>query len=138
MIPVPLFHYTCACGHEALLDDPVVRPARDLVAPGKLTRLSSEVYAATMFAWFTDLAEPLAEALGLTNHTIPCVRTRHRWLVISAVPRPVPYTSVRRQLPTWTREQLESAPGAMPRHWFVSRALMPVAYDPIKRSRASA
>ena len=130
MIPAPLFHYTCSCGHEALLDDPVVRPARDLIPPARLAQ-HDDLRALFLFAWFTDLPEPNADALGLTRHLVPCVRTRHRWVVISAVARPVPWTSVRRQVPTWTRAKLEEAPGAMPRHWFVSRHPVPVRYDPI-------
>jgi len=131
VIPSPLFHFTCECGHGALRREPVVRPAREVSTPAQLARLSTDLHAATLFAWFTDLTDPDPIALGVPRHGF--CRLRFRWLVISAIPRPVPYLNVRTQLPHWTREALEDAPGVELRHWFVSRTAMPVAYSPVER-----
>jgi len=134
MIPSPIWRYVCECEHQALRREPVVRPASDRIDPAQLARLSSELHAQTMFAWFTDLTEPDAAALGLFRHTVGC-RLRFRWLVVAMVPRPVPYLSVRSGLPLWTRHAIEDEPGVELRHWFVSRVPMPVRYDPISKSR---
>ena len=73
---------------------------------------------------------PLREALGLTMNQIDCDRTAHRYRVTddSAV---LPWTAVARSMPREQREDLELAPGARPRHWYVATVSVQVTYDPV-------
>lgn len=119
-----LWHYTCDHGH-ALIGGRVIPGVwqTDRVAggPGE-------------YAWFTDLAYPHRGALGLTSHILACDRTAHRYRATLAASI-VPWVTVRRDW-AWA-EELESAPGAMPKHWYVSPAAVPVVYDPISVGVAS-
>lgn len=116
-----LWHYTCDHGRAGIdATEGFVVPARyqtDKVAggPGE-------------YAWFTDLATPARDALGLTSQILHCDRTAHRYRVTDATDV-VPWTEVRRQW-LWA-EELESAPGARPRHWFVATVAVPADYAPI-------
>jgi hypothetical protein len=118
-----LYHYTCDHGHDQI--DDLVVPAtwqtdRASGTPG-------------VYAWFTDLADPMRDALGLTSHMLACDRTAHRYRVLDSV-GVVPWVTVRRMW-AWA-EELESAPGARPRHWFVADGPVRVEYDPIACARA--
>lgn len=106
-----LWHYTCDHHVEAIKAEGVARPMLD------------------EFVWFTDLAEPVRDALGLTMHTLTCDRTRHRFRVVGSA-SVLPYVTIRRTLPRGWREGLEESEGAMPRHWYVSREAVPVIYSP--------
>lgn len=82
------------------------------------------------FVWLTDLDHPHAAALGLTRVVLTCDRTAHRYRVTGAVPAR-PWTEVRREVNPVRVQALESAPGVLPRHWWVAETLVPVVYDPI-------
>lgn len=75
-------------------------------------------------AWFTDLAEPDALALGLTSETLDCDRTRVRFEVVCAESC-VPWHRFARDLARDVRDDMECPPG-LPRHWWVSREPVPV------------
>ena len=122
----PLWHYTCDHGRAGIDVDRsmfgcVVRPLRDLAGRDDLPEL-------TRWAWFTDMARPDRDALGLTSHTLNCDRLAHRYRVLSG--QIYPWTTVRRLANRAERQALESAPGARPRHWFVARQPVVVEYAP--------
>lgn len=113
-----LWHYTCDHGHAQITNTLVpgaVLVGRRLKGPGDLI-------------WLTDLPHPNRDALGLTSHILSCDRITHRYRLTDGADV-VQWMNVRRAYP-WAAE-LESAPGARPRHWFVSGVPVPVVYDPI-------
>ena len=112
-----LWHYTCDHHVEAIKAEGLARPMLG------------------DFVWFTDLAEPVREPLGLTSHTLTCDRTRHRFRVAGSQ-SVVPYVTIRRTLPRVRRDALEESEGAMPRHWFVSTEAVPVIYSPGRGPRS--
>lgn len=120
-----LYHYTCDHGHSLI---------RERVIPGTWQAGQSLIGTPGEYVWFTDLALPLRDALGLTSHIVDCDRTVHRYRATSTADI-VPWREVRRQW-EWA-EELESAPGARPMHWFVSSVAVPVTYDPIPARAAS-
>jgi len=107
-----LWHYTCTHHHRQLGWSGALKPGRD------------------GFVWLTDLDHPYAEALGLTSNFLDCDRTAHRYRV-RVITDARPWIEVRRELHPGRVEALESAPGVLPRHWWVAAALVPVTYDPI-------
>ena len=135
-----LYHFTCNHGHEALTLDPCVRPLAARLEPHQLAEAvrygPPDLLALLPFAWFTDLDEPVGDALGLTRYWIGCDRTAHRWRV-AAVVEPVPWTVLRVGIPRLVRAQLEAAPGALPRHWYVSKRPVPVEHDPTRAELAA-
>lgn len=123
--PAALYHYTCHHGHDGITDRGHVLPARLLD-----TTLPWDDMPWTMsFAWFTDMAVPTREALGLTSHLIKCDRTLHRYRVLDDAFVEW-WPSFARPLSAHMRAELEQAPGARPSHWWVSTAPVPVVYDP--------
>lgn len=119
-----LYHFTCDHGRRGI--NGTVIPAtfqdqRFIGTPGE-------------YAWFTDLAIPIRDALGLTSTTLSCDRTKHRYRVLesSAIH---PWTEARRTY-SWGAD-LERAPGARPMHWFVATEAVSVVYDPIVAKAAS-
>lgn len=123
MTEAPLYHYTCGHGftslgrHRAILQPASMLTHREVPWPGHLV-------------WATDLTPPEREALGLTMNFTTCDRTRYRYRLLDngAVE---PWTTFARHLPWFLRDQLEQAPGAKPRHWWVSVATVSVEYDPL-------
>jgi len=82
----------------------------------------------------TDLDTPDRNALGLTMNLIRCDRTEYRVTVstTAAVHWPVFAHTIPREV----RHALESAPGAMPMHWYVVQG-MPVAVysiEPVRKA----
>ena len=128
----PLFHYTCECGHAALKEDPVIRPAAALIPSWKLLRTAGDIRSLLALSWFTDLATPDIDALGLTRRRITCARWRFRWIVTGVVQRPVPWLAERHRLPARVVHELEASPGAQPAHWWVSRVPVAVQYHPLE------
>lgn len=116
-----LYHFTCDHGHEQI--------DRNIVPAAVLTSRASG--GPGDLAWFTDLTVPQRDALGLTSHILSCDRTVHRYRATDATDL-VPWIGVRRFYP-WA-EELESAPGARPRHWYVADVPIPVVYDPVTSS----
>lgn len=126
-----LYHYTCHHGRESL-------GARGrLLLPGDVSgghiqrRNVYGVYAELDdLIWVTDLERPMGAALGLTSVLAECDRTAHRYRVTdtSGLRR---YVAVRRGLNQVLARLLETAPGAMPMHWWVASCPVPVEYAPI-------
>lgn len=137
-----LWHFTC--GHS--------KPGIDQhgeVWPGKVVRerlrhpdqpvlpRNRELPWNCDYAWFTDLpslAGDLAKwavVMHPDDQTLTaCDRTVHRYRVLDPDPCvwwPVGVRLHRLQL---VRHQLELAPRAMPRHWWISTVPVPVVYDP--------
>lgn len=106
-----LWHFTCADGRAGILRSGAVQPLRPS-HPGP-----------SQYAWFTDLDGPDRLALGLTSHILDCDRTEHRFRATDTSGLR-PWVEVRRMHP-WAR-LIETAPGAMPRHWYVSTEPVPV------------
>lgn len=105
----PLYHYTCDHRRPRILaDDRILRPGAD------------------GYVWLTDLDWPVREALGLTSLTLDCDRTQHGFKVTTVLPgeNVFPWWAIRRFVSPEMRD-LEEAPGAMPRHWYV-------AVEPVK------
>lgn len=99
------YHFTCSHSVPHILAEGVVRPSGHGSLVGR-------------FAWFTDLPVCERQVLGLTSQILSCDRMEHRFTVD---PGPIrPWMSERLGLPWHLVEQLESAPGVMPRHWYVS------------------
>jgi len=122
-----LWHYTCHHGHLALgqagsLIPPLALGARYDALPPWARDLGYLV-------WATDLGNPWPEPLGLTRHLGGCDRTEYRYRVTDPAAL-TPYLDTWRTLDPRLARTLVMADGAMPRHWWVSRDPVPVAYDP--------
>ena len=115
-----LWHYTCS-DHGA----PGIETTGE-VLPGAAVSPRLRLLASSHLAWFTDLDVPIRSALGLTQSVTRCDRTARRFRVIDR-DLVVPWVEVRGEWPElWG---LELAPGAMPRHWYVSTHAVPVVED---------
>jgi len=104
----PLWHFTCGHSIAGIEATGQLRPNRHPLLEEPLV-------------WLTDLDVPFRDALGLTSLTLRCDRTEHRFAVTdpaSAVWWLSYVTS--RGVPRDVYTDLASAPGAMPRHWWVS------------------
>jgi hypothetical protein len=87
--------------------------------------------------WLTDLDAPVPDALGLTSHLLTCDRTAHRYRVVDAWAAS-PWMEMRPYWDPVRRDALEAAPGAMPRHWWVSPVPVRVRLDERRGVRRSA
>lgn len=97
-----LYHYTCADhGEPGIRASGVIRPGLDELV------------------WLTDLAEPIRDALGLTQHVTRCDRMAYRFAVQDNG-YTLPWHRARLALPRVYVDELEAAPGVMPMHWWVS------------------
>lgn len=72
----------------------------------------------------TDLDAPDRHGLGLTSYTLRCDRTE--WRVTAVTSEAIHWPVFARTIPRHVREELESAPGALPMHWYVARGFVPV------------
>lgn len=127
-----LWHYTCR--HSMLVlgtGRAELQPAWDLYDDAGRTALPSEHRPIAELVWLTDLETPVAEALGLTRNLVRCDRTGYRYRVDDDRAPILRYVSVRRNLPPYARRALETAPGAMPMHWWVSSKPVSVVFDPV-------
>lgn len=111
--PPLLWHFTCAHSVAGIERTGTLRPHRHPMIGQPLV-------------WLTDLAQPFRDALGLTSHTLRCDRTEYRFLATD-ISETVwwPSYSRARGLARQVCTALEAAPGAMPRHWWVSTVLVP-------------
>ena len=114
-----LWHYTCDHSY-AQIDG--------WLKPGEWLTVTPTPWTADL-VWLTDLDYPDRDGLGLTNHLRMCDRTARRFRVLDESGC-IPWMTYRRTLSSRQREQLESAPGALPRHWWISEAVVEVTYDP--------
>lgn len=111
------YHYTCEDGAKAIGKAGKIKP-NGLAGVGM------------RFAWFTDLAAPHRDALGLTSNFITCDRTTHRYRVVedALLQR---WVEIRRSCHKEWVAMLENSPGAKPMHWWVSDEPVGAIYDPI-------
>jgi len=116
----PLWHYTCEHGWASLGEEGYVIPGR------KLSERATTM--AGQFSWFTDLAVPIRDALGLTQQLAKCDRTAYRYRVTDPVDV-WPWVEWARLIPRDDRVALEAAPGARPKHWYVAVLPVPVVLD---------
>jgi hypothetical protein len=104
-----LYHYTCE-DHG--------RPG---IEPGGMLLPNRHPWLPHPLVWTTDLDVPHREALGLISFSLSCDRTAVRYEVHpNLVGYCIPWSEYARKLPHEVREQFESAPGTMPRHWWVA------------------
>ena len=117
-----LWHYTCDHGRAGIGD-------RGYLVPGVMLTDRVANLPCSRYVWLTDLAVPIRDALGLTGLIVKCDRVAHRYRVWdeTTVRR---WVDVARDVPRAIRENLESAPGARPAHWYVSEEPVPAVYDP--------
>jgi hypothetical protein len=118
--PDVLFHFTCQHCAPHVVQDGLLLPITDqltMTAPDGLLPL----------VWLTDL--PVADrfGLGLTSLGLQCDRTERRFTV-ARTDFTRPWWRWRRAHPEHaaTAQELESAPGARPRHWWVSEQPVPI------------
>lgn len=109
-----LYHYTTREYAEQIHKDGLVIPGKLGITPG--------------LSWFTDLDSPIREALGLTSNFIKADRTEARVIAFDGT-NIRPWITIRRMVEPWIRQGLESAPGAMPMHWYVSNVPVPARID---------
>lgn len=103
------YHYCCDCSAQRIRADGFIRP---------------NDHAVPAVAWFTDLEDPSVTGLGLTRHLLTCDRTAHRFEVDAE--HVLPWGRLRSAVPPLVRDRLELAPGAAPRHWYVSAHRVPL------------
>lgn len=127
-----LYHYTCWHGRRGIGNSGLLIPPRRLADPASYHDWQPWQFPMLDLIWLTDLPEPARYPLGLTSKTVACDRTRHRYRVAADLAEIRRWVDVRREYPLEMREGLENAPGAMPMHWWVSRAAVPVTYDPLR------
>lgn len=124
-----LYHYTCQHGREGIGD----RGTLILPSEVKKSHLRNRLYGPYAeldgLIWMTDLDSPVRSGLGLTRVITSCDRTEHRYRVVDQR-SVVRYVAMRRSLNPLLARLLESAPGAMPMHWWVSAEPVPVEYMP--------
>jgi hypothetical protein len=112
-VPKALYHYTCLDhGHPGIYGSGLIKPGNDTLV------------------WLTDLDLPMRDAVGLTRVSTGCDRGAARYRVETAGLPIVPWLEFRKGVPWHLIEFLESFPGVMPRHWFVSARPTPATYDP--------
>lgn len=111
-LPDVLSHYTCVHSALGIDQDRLIRPRRHPLFGAALV-------------WLTDLYPPDRYALGLTSAWIRCDRTAAR-VRVHPGPDIVPWGrwAHEHRVPRTIRELLEE--GAMPAHWWVSVAPVPV------------
>lgn len=93
-----------------------------LLGTGKALPWTAEV------GWFTDMAVPHREALGLTSYVARCDRTAHRFRVTDPT-EVMRWGRYARRLAREEREWLETQPGSRPAHWWVALGPVPVVPD---------
>lgn len=125
--PTAYFHYTCDHAAPLIRDDGLVIPGHKIQRDGAYPVGGVNTIPWAAYAWFTDLAVPIRDALGLTQELIRCDRTEYRFRAIEGA-RLIRWVDIRRNYP-WS-QFLEAAPGARPMHWFVSVDPVPVIEAP--------
>lgn len=111
-----LYHFTCADhGAQRILEDGEIRPRLHPVL-------------CDTFAWFTPFAGATARQLGLTRGRLSCNRMEHRFQVDVDPATALAWTSIRDQFGQWEVELLESAKGARPDIWYITRVPVPLPH----------
>lgn len=124
-----LWHYTCDHGRRAIGERGSLIPAAARPGVGNLSPWTA------LLVWMTDLDVPVRDGLGLTSHTLTCDRTVYRYRVTDPADC-LPWMVVRHSLSPAYRDGVERAPGALPRHWWVSPLPVPVVLDQLGRAAA--
>lgn len=108
-----LYHYTCRHRAAFIRRERMLKgnPHPWLLDVGPLIHL-------------TDLDQPDRLALGLTSNILTCDRTEFRVTVETDVAER--WSVFARTIPRRVREGLETAPGALPAHWWVARMPLPI------------
>lgn len=119
-----LWHYTCEHSAAKLGASGLLVPALELVPFERRDRLPWW----GDLVWLTDLAVPIRDALGLSSLGLVCDRIEHRYRVTDAETCRW-WIEARKVMPSEWRVPLEQAPGARPRHWWVSAMWVPVELD---------
>lgn len=133
-----LWHYTCDHGRDGIGDFGVLRSTVDLsTKAAAVAKRDPRLRELLSWVWLTDLDTPMRDALGLTSYLSECDRTAHRYQVLDGRAGIVRWTEARRYFAGELRDELEGAPGAMPRHWFVAPSgVVRVVYLPLVRASA--
>lgn len=126
-----LWHYTCADGHAALGEVGTLLPMAQHGDPDRLVSFPTWARPLLGLVWLTDRAAPDSGALGLTRWSVSCDRTAYRYRVTDLTGGIARYGRIRRSLPPMLAHYLETAPGAEPAGWFVTRHPVPVVLDRI-------
>lgn len=105
-----LYHYTCEHAAAEIRKDGTLKPSSNPRIP---------------MLWLTDLEIPDRLGLGLTMKTLKCDRLAHRFMVSEPF-EVYRWIDVRRSwigTPAWKWVQaIEATEGALPRHWYVTKA----------------
>ncbi|MFC9432776.1 hypothetical protein [Nocardia sp. NPDC057030] len=128
---IGLYHYTCQHGHDAIGEAGTLL-APEQVQPGHATRLPPHMRELSWFIWLTDLDVAHPHALGLTRRYLSCDRTRHRYRVADTCDARR-WIDLRASCHPEMVAELESAPGAMPVHWWAATHPVRVHYAPPER-----
>ena len=123
------WHYTCEHGRKEIGETGRLISATALAGPQRFALMPKWQQLIASIIWLTDMDLPDRAALGLTRNTITCDRGAHRYRVVDYMP--IRYVDHRRELPKRMRDELESAPGVRPMHWWMAYTPVPVVYDPI-------
>lgn len=111
-----LLHRTCDHGMHRIESDGFLRPL-NVSYQGLI--------------WLSDLEDPSPEELGLTMFMLRCNRMEWVCEVETDLAMPWTFWAHVNKVPSNVRDMLDGAPGANPRHWFVST--LPLAVDNIRR-----
>lgn len=126
-----LYHFTCQHGRDGIGDSGQLLIPREVRNQhSNRTELHGMYAELDGLIWMTDLDRPHREGLGLHNEFTACDRAEHRYVVVDG--GAVRYVTVRRTLNRTLADLLESAPGAMPMHWWVATSPVAVEYAPIQ------
>lgn len=110
-LPDSLWHYTCQHGRDRIGYSGTLIPASYGVI------------------WLTDMEQPDRDALGLTARMLQCDRTQYRYRVIDRE-NVMHYPRARgRLVPIVVCEQIESAHGALPMHWYICATPLRAVFD---------
>jgi hypothetical protein len=120
-----LYHYTCS-HHAAGIE------VAGKVVPGFMLTNNPDLPWTGRVAWFTNMATPHRDALGLTSVLLDCDRTEVRFRVTDPT-EVVAWWHYARHLRREDREWLETQPGSRPAHWWVSVCGVPVVRDDRER-----
>ena len=144
---MPLYHYTCPHGNEAILNDGgLIRSAIEVMTTRQHRKLRA-MHAVSMVSqvvWLTTLEHVtpfnvnqcglgMARMAELTGQK-QCDRTQHRWEITEENVTIFPWTYVRDAWPTTVVQDLESLPGARFDTWWLSRGPLHARYSPHRKA----
>lgn len=124
---MPLFHYTCDHGRDAIGTEGFIAPPR-IHSPEVAERYPEELAWLADVVWLTNQPHPDPIALGLTSEILDCDRTRWRYRVTDSMGCESYMLAARSWLPrsAWQLTVGDHRPGL----WWVARGWVPVELDP--------